>query len=260
MRAAAVRALITSTPDRQLALALPMVQDEVLGVRIAAAGIVSAFNHPITDQVQGAAVAHAHDVWRQYQHANQDRPESLIQLAALNIVLEQFPEAETNFRTALVLEPKYAPTYVNFADFLRRQNRLQEADELLKKGIATATSPADIHHALGLLLVSQRNLAEARTQLEAAATQVPESSRYSYVYAVALYDSGQIEKGLETLEESLARHPWDWDSLVALALYSLDQNQPERALAPAQSMKRIVPGDAGVQNILDRISAAMERE
>ncbi len=260
LRAAAVRALATSAPERQLALALPLVQDEVLDVRVAAAGIVAGYNHRITNDSLDSAVSRAQDVWRTYQRANLERPESLLNLAALNILLDQNSKAEKNFQAALAIEPRYSPTYVNYADFLRRQDRLKDAVDLLNDGLCTATFPADIHHALGLLLVSQGNLPDALVQLEAAASQPGESARYAYVFAVALYDSGQIEKSLTILEESLVRHPWDWDSMLALALYSLEQEQPRRALETVQRMLKLAPGDAGTLNLLAQVKAGMKRE
>ncbi len=255
VRAAAVRSLASSPPERQLDLALPLVQDPVLNVRIAAAGIIS--QYPRTET---PAVSLAHDIWRQSLTVNLERPESLLEMAELNIALGHISQAEKNFQTALAIAPLFSPTYVNYADFLRRQQRQLEAMEILNRGIATATNPGDIHHALGLLLITEGNLPDALTQLEAAASLQHESARYSYVLAVALHDSGQIEKSLSVLEESLVHNPWDWDSLLALTLYSLEVGQPNRAVDPIRRMVDIFPDNTGAQELFARVRAEMENE
>ncbi len=258
VRSAAVRSLATSNPQHQLALALPMVKDEVLDVRVAAAGIISGYNHPIVNEALDAAISEAHNIWRTYHRAILDRPESLLQLANFNILQEKFSKAEANFEAALLLESKYSPTYVNYADFLRRQQRPSEAEALLKEGLVKATMPADIHHSLGLLFVSQREMPQALEQLKLAVLQPNSLARYAYVYAVALYDSGQADEGLTVLEESLVNHPWDWDSLLALTLYSLEQKQPSRALDSAQKLIQMAPTDAGAQELLEKVKVALE--
>jgi tetratricopeptide (TPR) repeat protein len=86
------------------------------------------------------------------------------------------------------------------------------------------------HHALGLLLVRQKRMAEALPELEAAARLVPERARYGYGHAVALSETGQPKQAIEVLERVLARHPYDRDTLSALVAYAREQGRPRQAL------------------------------
>ena len=260
VRGAAVRSLYSSPAQRQLMLALPLVQDGVGDVRLAAAEVIANLPVSVADPALNPEVAKAHDVWREYLHSSLDRPESRLGLATFYMNLDQMAQAEENYKAALKIEPRYAHTYVNYADFLRRNERLQDAVNLLQDGIATATEPADIHHALGLILVTRKDLQAALTQLSLAASQRENSARYAYVYAVALYDSGQSEQSLAVLEESLRRNPWDRDCLLVLSLYALEQEQPRRALDSAQRLVELDPQDTGAQGLLAQVRAAAERK
>jgi len=260
IRGAAVRALTSSPPERQLTLALPLVQDDVRDVRVAAARIVSGLPLETADPARNPAVAHAHEVWREHLTNNLERPENRLELAALNIVLGQNDLAEIEFRTALALAPRFNPAYVNYADFLRRRNRGPEALAVLQTGVTMATEPAGAHHALGLLLITMNDKEGALAHLATAVTQQPGSARFSYVYAVALSDAGQAEQGLAVLEDSLTRSPWDRDTLFALALYGLQQGQGHRALAPARSLVKLEPENPEVRRLLAEIESAVGEE
>lgn len=257
IRGAAVRALSSSPPDRQLALALPLVQDEVRDVRIAAAGVVAGLPAAVANAEGNSAVAHAYDVWRAHLQNNLERPETHMELAAFHIVLGETATAEENFRSALALQSYYGPTYVNYADFLRRAGRSAEAIEVLKTGIATATEPADVHHALGLLFVTQKDMSGALVELAAAVDQRPESARYAYVYAIALHDAGQVEECLVVLEDLLTRVPWDRDSLFALVLYAMGQDQADRGREAAQRLVKLEPNNPETSRLLAAVEAAI---
>ncbi len=260
IRGAAVRALASSPPERQLTLALPLVQDKVLDVRVAAAGIVAGLPMHTSGSGLDSAVVFAHDLWRNHLQNHLERPETRLMLAAQNIVLEEYDLAVENFRIAMKLEPHYSTTYVNYADFLRRQDHWQEAKEVLEAGIVTATEPADIHHALGLLLVTGQDKPGALVQLEMAALQRPRSARYGYVFAVALYDAGEVEGSLAALEGVLRHNPWDRDSLLALAMYALEQGQAKRAMGPARQLLELEPEDARIQELLALVESSGGRE
>lgn len=260
VRGAAVRALLTSAPERQLMLALPLLEDEVRDVRIAAAEVVASLPRAVADPSLNQAVATAHNVWRQYLNVGLDRPESRLGLAALHIKMGEMVQAEENFRSALKIEPRYAPGYVNYADFLRRSQRIEDAVQVLMDGISTATEPADLHYALALLFVTQKNLSAAFEQLELAISLRENSARFAYVYGVALHDSGEVAKSLDVLEESLGRNPWDQDTLMALMLYSMEAGQPGRALDSAQRLVDLNPQDIGAERMLARVHEAAAQQ
>jgi len=106
LRAAAARSLTTSAPQRQLALAAPLLEDPVYDVRIAAAEIVANLPFTVADPNLDQQVRLAHEIWRASLLANAERPESLLGLAAWHINRRELAEAEKRFEQALLLEPR----------------------------------------------------------------------------------------------------------------------------------------------------------
>ena len=78
----------------------------------------------------------------------------------------------------------------------------------------------DVHHALGLLLVREKRMPEAVSELAKAAEQSPENARYAYVYGVALDSVGQHSAALAFLEQAHQRFTGDRDILAALFQFS----------------------------------------
>ena len=61
------------------------------------------------------------------------------------------------------------------------------------------------HHTMGLALVRQKNLDEVVEFLGKATELDYDNVRYYYVYAVALYESGQHDQAIFVLEATLEK-------------------------------------------------------
>ena len=105
-----------------------------------------------------------------------------------------FDKAEQELKTALSLDPSFAPGAVNLADFYRAQNRDDEGERVLKDAISRSPDDASLDDALGLLMVRQKRGAQALEILGAAARGEPGNARYAYVYAIALNDAGKTAR------------------------------------------------------------------
>jgi Tfp pilus assembly protein PilF len=77
--------------------------------------------------------------------------------------------------------------------------------------------------------------------LAQAARLQPDSPRYSYVYAVALHDSGQTRQALRILEEAHARHRTDRDILTALVALAQEVGDMEAARRYAAALRALAP-------------------
>ena len=259
MRSAAVEALSTSTAVAQLRLSLPLLDDPVRLVRLSAARNLALLPAEAIGPAEQAAVAAARDLYLEYMSVNLERAETHLNLAMVHIAEGRFKLAEANFKNALERTIRYAPAYVNYADFLRRQDRLPEAEAMLRRGIRDATGAADCHHALGLLLVSQGNLTAALERLEAAYEQRPEYPRYGYVYAVALQSGQNLAASLTVLEQVIEHHPWDVPSLQALVIYAMEAGQPARGLPSAEKLVQLDPSSAEARGMRDQVRRAAGR-
>jgi cytochrome c-type biogenesis protein CcmH/NrfG len=85
-------------------------------------------------------------------------------------------------------------------------------------------------------MVRGKRLREATELLGAAARLSPENPRFGYVYAVALYSDGRRREAVSRLEEVVARHPYDRDSLAALQAFYREAGEARKALQYAERL------------------------
>ena len=236
-------------------LLLPLVDDPARTVRIEVARLVAPLlQHGLPEPDRRRLMA----ALKEYTHAqavNADRPESHLNLGNLALALGNLRAAEEAYRTALRLQPSFAPAYVNLADLFRQQGREDEGEVLLRKGIADVHEPADLHHALGLLLVRERRLDDALAPLHRATELDPEQPRYAYVYALALRQKGEPEKAITALEAARGRHPGDREVLSALTTLYLERRDHEAAIEAAADLKARYPDDPHVEALWKQASA-----
>ena len=114
---------------------------------------------------------------------------------------------------------------------------------------------ADLHHALGLLLVRKGDKAAALKEFVEAARLAPDNARYAYVQAIALHSAGKREQALALLRSADKRHPNDLDILGALISMSREAGDRRAALRYAKQLDGIMPGNAD----LGRLIAELEK-
>ena len=159
---------------------------------------------------------------------------------ALLFVREGKPDrAEAELRTALLLDPSFAPAAVNLDDLYRQLGRDPEGEAVLRQALERSPNEPSLLHALGLLMIRQKQSAQAMDMLASAARLEPANARYSYVYAVALNDSGRTAEAIGVLEENVRMHPFDRDSLAALVGYFQRAGESTKALSYAQRLKAL---------------------
>ena len=132
-------------------------------------------------------------------------------------------------------------------------------DEILRGAIAAVPQDAGAHHALGLTLVRLKRLDEALSELRRAAERAPEQARYAYVYAVALHSAGRSSEAMTALKDSLARHPEDRDTLLALISFSRDAGDPQTALEYAEQLARIAPTDQTIAGLIETLRQQIKK-
>jgi Flp pilus assembly protein TadD len=148
---------------------------------------------------------------------------------------------------------------VNLADLDRARGMDQEGAELLRRAIAIEPNNADIKHSLGLLLVRQRNYAEALPLLREATGLAPDNARYAYVYAIALNSTGSAAEATALLERTHKQHPTDRDILVALTAFERDSGNFAAALTHAQELAVLEPTNPQIRALVDDLRRRLER-
>jgi Tfp pilus assembly protein PilF len=160
-------------------------------------------------------------------------------MAYVAMLAGDFKYAEENLREALDIDPTFTAAYVNLADLYRSQERDEEADSTLREGLKKAADEAAVEFALGLTLVRLGRHSEAMLHLRRAFESRPETIRFGYVYAVALFDGGQREASLRTLEQMRKRYPANRDILQLLAGYNQQMGRAKAAERYATELQKL---------------------
>jgi len=188
---------------------------------------------------------------------NAERPEANVNLASLQMERGRFEEARTYFEAALRLDPTFAPATIGMAELLRGTGDQAGAVDLLRKAQKTAPEDPQLAHSLGLALVRQGKRDEAKEWLQKAARLGQDNPRFSYVYAVALHDTGEAANAITVLKTGLLRHPYDRDLLNALLSYQLEAGELRDGLKIAETLAQLEPDNPSFGDLVERLRRAV---
>ena len=184
VRHAAIGVYETVPPEQRMAL-VPLLDDPLRAVRMQAARVLA----PVPASALGPAGAAAYDrAAAEYvagEQFNGDRPESRTNLGTYFAERGRYMESEAEFRSAIAMDPRYVPAWVNLADLLRMRGREDAAEATLRDGLEQSPRDAMLHHSLGLSLVRQHRDAEALAELRKASELDPGNARFAEVYGIA---------------------------------------------------------------------------
>jgi tetratricopeptide (TPR) repeat protein len=254
VRRAAARALSNSDLLASAAVLGRLLNDPVRAVRAETAEVLAGVSGDAVSEQFSLALKRATEDYIAAQKLNADRPEAHLNLALLDGRQNRVDQAEAELRTALSLDPTFAPAAVNLADLYREQSRDDEGERVLRAAIGHSPNDASLQHALGLLMVREKRGSQALKLLGAAARVDPGNARYAYVYALALNEAGQTNAAIETLERSIKMHPYDRNSLLVLATLLEGAGDAANALTYARRLQELEPGNPRVQQMLERLS------
>jgi len=259
VRRACARVLSNSDPRQSATVMGPLLKDPVRAVRIEAAEVLASAAADALPSDLAAALDRARNEYVAAQELNADRPEAHLNLALLFVKERKFDRAEAELKTALSLDPSFGPAAVNLADLYRELDRDGEGEAVLRRELEHSPDDASALHALGLLMVRQKQGQKALALFDAAARKDPANARYAYVYAVALNDGGQTGTAIETLERNIKVHPYDRDSLAALVTFCGQARKPAEALTYARRLNELEPGDPQVLQIMTSLEHRVRR-
>jgi len=219
IRWAAALALEGLPPELRARSGAPLLADSLLGVRVEAAHQLAGVPPGALSVADKSSLRAALADYQSTLQVAADRPEAQLNMGNLQIDRGAYDRAEVAYKEAIMLDPTFAPAYVNLSDVQRAQGSEETARATIELGLARSPDDAGLRHALGLALVRQGDTPAAITQLWRAVQVAPESARYAYVLGVALNDMGQAREALEVLRAAQARHPNDEDILQALTSF-----------------------------------------
>jgi len=234
-------------------LVSPLLADSNRGVRIRAVSLLAAVPTASQPPADRESFERTAAEFVAAQRLNADRPEARSTLGNFLARRGLLSDAEVEYKAALRLSPQYGPAAINLADLYRQLGRDADGETVLRATIAASPQDAGLHHALGLALTRLKRREEALGELRRAAELDPDRTRYAYVYAVGLHSAGHIEDAMAVLKESLARHPGDRDTLLALVSYSRDAGDFGTAVNYAEQLARIAPGEPGLSTLIETL-------
>lgn len=126
-------------------------------------------------------------------------------------------EAESIHETLINLSPDDANDYINYAAFLRRLGRLDDAEEVLVRASERCTEPDIAWNALGRYYEIQGRLKDAERAFEAALAANPSSLYNRYALARARdqrLQNGELKRFLETTVDSGTDRTWILSNLA----------------------------------------------
>jgi predicted CXXCH cytochrome family protein len=251
VRIGALTMLEDMPPNQLWPLVATLLSDSNRGVRISAAMLLASVPNPSQPPADRERFERAAAEFVAAQRLNADRPEARSTLGYFFARRGLAAEAEIEYKAALRLSPQFAPAAINLADFYRQRGRDVDGEDVLRTAIDASPLHAGLHHALGLTLTRLKRNDEAIAELRWAAEIEPERARYTYVYAVALHSAGQTENAMTVLEENIARHPSDRDTLMALLSFHRGAGRIDSALRYAEQLALIIPEDKDLVELIE---------
>jgi tetratricopeptide (TPR) repeat protein len=210
-------------PQRATPLLIELARDPSRAIRLEIASLLAGMDKGGLTAVQRQSLDAAVVEYREWLSRDADRAEVLTSLAGLQLVEGDAASARASFERALQRDETSLVTLLNYADFQRAQGDDAAAERLLTRALTLYPEAASVHHALGLLRVRRKQMAEAISELARAAQLSPDNSNYAYVYAVGLYSTGQVTSALSVLDQARARFPANVQIQTALQAYCADQ-------------------------------------
>jgi tetratricopeptide (TPR) repeat protein len=258
VRIAAMDMLANVAAPQVWTLVAPLLSDPVLGVRTRAASLLAAVptdRQPQADRDRFERAAAEFVVALKF---NADRPEDRSSLANFYVRRGLTKEAEAEYKAALRLSPQYTVAAINLADLYRQLNRDGDGESTLRAAIAVVPADAGLHYALGLTLNRLKRTDDSVVELGRAAELDPNNARYSYVYAVGLHSAGRVNDSIAVLKENVDKHPADRDSLLALVTFNRDSGDVAAALAYAERLAQLDPGDRRILELIAALKRQLE--
>jgi len=234
LRDAALEAALSYSPHPRSVLALPLVDDPVLAVRLKAGHALAAVPDRWLDPGQRATRERAYAAWRASELASAERPESRLNLGSVAAERGEADEARAQFRGALKLDAHFVAAWGDLAAVEQARGDDARCGAVLDEGLRQNPGSAALLHLRGLWLIRGGRLREALGPLRRAAAAAPGDARYAYVYAVALHATGQLAPALSVLEGALRTAPAEPELLSAAATYAREAGKSEQAAAYAR--------------------------
>jgi tetratricopeptide (TPR) repeat protein len=199
LRLNALKALTNFPAETILSSADALINDPVTSVRLEAMLRLA----PYTQQLLPERKALFNKVITEYINIQQGlthRPDGFLNQGIVLGLTGRLNEAEAIYLSGIKRFPRFVLFYMNLADVYRSQNQEAKSKEFIDKGLQLQSKNADLHYALGLWYVRNKDHAKGVEELRKAFDIDPSNASAAYGYAVALFSFGKAPAAIAILE------------------------------------------------------------
>lgn len=253
VRAYAVSGFSSVPPEQRLQPLLPLLKDPTLAVRdetLRVLADVPAQQLPAESRESFTSMLADYE---KRLRGNAELPGGRLNLAVLLSRQGRNSEAMEEYQQALKLDPYFVPARVNLVTLASGAQQLDEAERLLREGLALEKMPATDHgnlaYMLALLLVEQGKLDQAPQWMETAAQALPQNTRIRYNQGLLLSRLNRRDEAIKALQQGLAQAPEDTDLLYSLIYLHALAGERSDAYEYVQRMRKVAPDDPRLQAI-----------
>ncbi|MCB5187531.1 tetratricopeptide repeat protein [Methylobacillus caricis] len=141
----------------------------------------------------------------------------------------RLPEAETQYRQLLSMQPRHADALHLLGILCHQSRRHQEAVSLIERALAITPRNPDFHNNLGLALQACGRIDDAISHFNRGLDISPEDTDLLGNLASACHAAGQLQEAISSYKKLLHINPQDQDTIAALshALQALGNQQQQ---------------------------------
>ena len=239
---------------------LALLRDPLRAVRVEAARIAAALDENALGNEDRAAFTAAYSEFQAAQAATADLPGAHLNLGVVHEKCGEFADAEREYAKALELDPAFLPARFDLGQLLHRSKRSAEAERVFRDGIARAPDEGELHHSLGLLLAELGRANEAADALARAAELLPTDARKQYDAGLALDAAGRAKDAEAAFLRAVRLDANAPEPVIALAQHHASLGDWVRVLPYAEQAAKLLPGDAGARELVERARAEVARK
>lgn len=247
VRAYAIPAFTELAPVERVKRLLPLLDDPQRAVRDEALRALAGIPLIALPKERREGFTAALDDYERRLRGNADLPGNRLNLAVLLERKALQLDALEQYRQALKLDPYFSPARINLVTLANGVLRQDEAEQVLREGVALKEMPAsdrgNLAYMLALLLVERGKAEEGLQWMEQAAVALPDNSRIRYNQGLLLLQMQRRDAARTALEAGLAQAPQDPDLLYALIYQHGTGGQREQALQYLRRLEQAAPDD-----------------
>ncbi len=260
VRLASLRALPQTPPENFTRFVVPMLGDPVRIIRIEAARLLAGLPHGNLDQAQINIVEAAEKDYVASEMLNADRAESHHNLGNYWQARGDLEQSENSYRTAIDIDPKFAPPYLNLAELFRQKGNQPAENNILDAALAALPKVAEVRLSYGLMETRQERPLRALESFRSAYDLAPTNGQIAYIYAISLENNGNRKEAIRVLRKYLQEDPWNTRALQAVMQYLILEQDYRAALDIAKKLQRAYPNNQQLRQLTARLNQQIKKQ